>query len=159
MLRRLLGATLALALVASSLKWSTPEAMTRAARDHPWISDALWYGWLICAGGFLAALIIVCPTVVLLRRGRAVVRPLVALTFSLWAVTTYLVATTSDGGLSRHLWWSNIVGLVWLVSLAGLLLTVCVLAPIRLSRRASRPPVEPPAGWRLDPMTGRQVPR
>jgi NADH:ubiquinone oxidoreductase subunit 4 (subunit M) len=145
MLRRLLGATLALMFVASSLQWSTPEAITRAARDHPWISDALWYGWLICAAGFLASLIMVCPTVVLLRRGRALVCPLLALTLSLSAVTTYLGATTSEGELSRHLWWSNVLGLVWLVSVAGLLLTVCVLAPVLRALRARHGPSSTPS--------------
>src|SRR4051794_15751726 len=121
MLRRLLGATLTVAFVASALQWSTPEATVRAARLHPWIWDALWYGWLVCTGAFLAVLLIVCPTVVLLRRRQAVLRPLVALTFSLSVVTTYLIATSPDGEFSRHLLLSNAVGLVWLVSVAGLL--------------------------------------
>lgn len=157
MLRRLLGATLTAAFVASCLQWSTPDATIRAARDHPWLWDALWYGWLICAGAFLVVLLVVCPTVVLLRRRRAVLRPLIALMVGLSVVTTYLVASSPRGGISRHLWLTNSVGLVCAVSLAGLIFAVCVMAPVLLVRRARRPRVEHPGGWRLDPMTGRQV--
>ena len=156
MLRKLIGATLTAAFVASALQWSTPEATARAARHQPWISDALWYGWLACAGTFLAVVLVGCPTVVLLRRRGAALRPLIALTLSLSIVTTYVIAT-SDGEVSRHLWLIPTVGLVWVVSVVGFLLTVCVLTPVLFIRRSSRPPVEQAAGWRLDPMTGRQV--
>src|SRR4051794_18354215 len=152
MLRRLLGATLTVTLVASALQWSTPEATVRAARHHPWIWDALWYGWLVCTGAFFAVLLIVCPTVMLLRRRQAVLRPLVALTFSLSVVTTYLIATSPDGEFSRHLWLSNTVERQCLRSVACLLLTAFDLDQGPLPGGANRPPVEHADGSGLDPI-------
>src|SRR4051794_6636617 len=99
MLRRLLGVTFAMALVSSAFEWSTPEATLRAAQNHPFISDALWVAWLLCAGAFVAVAIVICPCVLLLRRGRQVLRPLLAFLLGLSVVMSSVVFGAAGGDL------------------------------------------------------------
>lgn len=157
MLRKLLGATFALAVISAALEWSTPRATVDAVHRHPWIWDALWVAWLVCTAMFFTVVLVVCPVVALWRRGGHVLTPFFGFVFSLSVALVCVVYGAANGDLRG--WLMNTIGVALFVSVGGLILGPFVIAPVVLSRRrALREHVEgdPPVQWPLQSLLRRR---